>query len=362
MTEFKRLTIGILGGGQLAQMMALAGIPMGFHFRVFDPSPKACAQICAEHVCAEYDDEDALEKFSEGLEVVTYEFENVPTDALDFLEKRVPIHPNRAALKISQDRLLEKEFFKKLLLPVGKFWQIDSAENLAHALEECPEGILKTRRFGYDGKGQMRLNGGDADKIWKEFGEKPAVFEKLIDFDREVSVIAAHNEDGDLEIYPLFENRHKDGILDTTLFPAPNSAKLEKQATFIIKKVMTELKYYGVLAIELFVTGDQLTINEMAPRVHNSGHITTEAAMTSQFENQIRAVMNLPLGSAKKKTEGVMFNIIGSALSNKDYASVPNSTLHLYGKDERDGRKLGHLSVLTEEGQTLEDLAESISS
>ncbi|MDX1973370.1 MAG: 5-(carboxyamino)imidazole ribonucleotide synthase [Candidatus Sumerlaeia bacterium] len=348
--------IGILGGGQLGQMLALAGIPLGLRFRVFDPSPDCCARLCSEHVCAPYEDIESLKRFADGLDLLTYEFENVPTSALDALSSVVDIHPNRRALETSQDRLLEKRFFSGLGIEVAPYFQVDALSDLEQGLNEFEgRGILKTRRFGYDGKGQVRLNREvDTASAWVEFGEKPSVLEAFVPFEREVSMIGARSQSGEIATYPLIENVHRGGILRRSTVPANASDELELQARHILTMAMEALEYRGLLTIEFFVVGEKLVVNEMAPRVHNSGHLTMEAFATSQFEQHLRAVCNYPLGSTRLVRPAVMLNAIGSIPEIQGIASFPEVAYHHYGKENRPGRKVGHVTVLGDTGEEVE--------
>lgn len=339
--------IGILGGGQLGQMLALAGIPLGFRFRVWDPAPDCCARLCAEHVCAEYDDSAALERFVEGLDLVTFEFENVPAETLRAIESRVRVSPSCKALQISQDRLLEKQFFAGLNIPLAEFVEVNSETDLANAMKTLNSpAILKSRRFGYDGKGQLRLQiASDPKTAWSDFGEKPAVLERMLAFEREVSCLAARNADGEIAFYPLFENTHEKGILRRTVVPASTSPELEQQAQNILAQILDELDYCGLLTIEFFIVNGQLIVNEMAPRVHNSGHLTIEAFHTSQFEQHLRAVAGLPLGSTALRSPSVMVNCIGSLPPSEAVLRLPGAAFHDYGKPPRPGRKVGHITL-----------------
>ncbi|MGF1572437.1 MAG: 5-(carboxyamino)imidazole ribonucleotide synthase [Sumerlaeia bacterium] len=346
--------IGILGGGQLGQMLALAGIPLGLKFRVWDPAKDCCARLCAEHICAPYDDPTAIEQFAEGLDLITYEFENVPTQTLAALEKRLPIHPSRKALAVSQDRLAEKDFFYNANIPVTEYYEVNSAEDLALAMGAMKgPSILKSRRFGYDGKGQLRISGDEnpAD-AWAAFGNQAAVLERMLTFEREVSCLGAGNTLHEFACYPLFENVHQHGILKRTTTPAAVSPKLEKQAQEILAYTLKELDYFGLLTIEFFVVEGKLVVNEMAPRVHNSGHLTLEAFPTSQFEQHLRAICGLPLGNVELRSPAVMINCIGKLPPLNAVLKIPRAAYHDYGKLPRDGRKVGHITLTAD---TLED-------
>ena len=342
------MTIGILGGGQLGYMLALAGYPLGLHFRFLDPSPQAPVGRIAHRVTAEYSDRDALEKFAHGLELVTYEFENVPVEAARFLAKHVPVYPPPEALEAAQDRLNEKSLFKKLGIATTSFAEVNGAGDVDAAVKKIGlPAVLKTRRMGYDGKGQWVLRTReDVEFVKREFPTTPLLLERFIAFQRELSVLAARSRSGETAFYPLVENHHRGGILRLTVAPAPNlSAKLQQAAEVAARRVMEDLNYVGVLAIEFFECGGELVANEMAPRVHNSGHWSIEGAATSQFENHLRAVMGLPLGSTATLGVSAMLNLIGEVPEPAEVAAIPDAHLHLYGKSLRPGRKVGHVTL-----------------
>jgi 5-(carboxyamino)imidazole ribonucleotide synthase len=342
------VTIGILGGGQLGYMLALAGYPLGLHFRFLDPSPEAPVGRIAARVTVPFDDRKALEKFASGLELVTYEFENVPVESARFLEKFVPVLPSTAALEVAQDRLTEKQLFQKLGIPTTDYITPKVGEELEPLLKKLGYPvIIKTRRLGYDGKGQWILRNAEGLALAKEELPKvPLILERFVPFTRELSVVAARSRSGEVAIYPLVENHHREGILRLSLAPAANlSAAIQKAAEEAARSVLEELKYVGVLAIEFFEHDGQLLANEMAPRVHNSGHWTIEGAVTSQFENHLRAVVGLPLGSTAPIGSSAMVNLIGELPETRDVLRVTGAHLHLYGKTARPGRKLGHLTV-----------------
>ncbi len=350
------MTIGILGGGQLGYMLALAGYPLGLHFRFLDPSPEAPVGRIAARVTVPFDDRKALERFASGLELMTYEFENVPVESARFLEKFVPVLPPPTALEAAQDRLIEKQLFQKLDIPTTEFVAPKIGEDLEPLLKKRGYPvIIKTRRLGYDGKGQWILRNPDGLAAAKEELPKvPLILEKFVPFTRELSVLAARSRSGEIAIYPLVENHHREGILRLSIAPAPNvEPATQKAAEDAARRVLEELKYVGVLAIELFEHDGKIMANEMAPRVHNSGHWTIEGAVTSQFENHLRAVMGLPLGSTAATGCSAMLNLIGELPETRDVLQVPNAHLHLYGKSPRPGRKLGHVTV---RGSTMENL------
>ena len=342
------MTIGILGGGQLGYMLALAGYPLGLHFRFLDPSPEAPVGRIAQRVTADYTDEAALEKFASGLELVTYEFENVPVEAARFLAERVPVYPPPAALEAAQDRLAEKSLFRKLGIATTEFAPVSNAAEFDAALKTIGlPAVLKTSRMGYDGKGQWILR--TAEDVAKAKSELPAVqliLERFVPFTRELSVLAVRSRTGESAIYPLVENHHRSGILRLSLAPAPRlEPDIQRAAERAAHRILESLKYVGVLAIEFFEHQGELLANEMAPRVHNSGHWTIEGAVTSQFESHLRAVLGLPLGSTGPAGHCAMLNLIGDLPESAEVLAVPDAHLHLYGKSPRPGRKLGHVTL-----------------
>jgi 5-(carboxyamino)imidazole ribonucleotide synthase len=359
------VTIGILGGGQLGYMLALAGYPLGFRFRFLDPSPEAPVGRIAQRVTADFDDQAALEKFAAGLELVTYEFENVPVEATKFLAERVPVFPAPATLEIAQDRLKEKGLFHKLGIAATAFEPVHHFQWLERAAAKIGfPAVLKTSRFGYDGKGQWVLRSiADVAELKGQLSEDltqsahangvktatdtaPFILERFVSFTRELSILGVRARNGEIAFYPLVENRHHGGILRLSLAPAPGlDAGLQRQAEDIARKVLESLEYVGVLAIEFFECQGRLLANEMAPRVHNSGHWTIEGAVTSQFENHLRAVLNLPLGCTKALGFAAMLNLIGETPETAEVLAIPGAHLHLYGKAARPGRKLGHITL-----------------
>jgi 5-(carboxyamino)imidazole ribonucleotide synthase len=342
------VSIGILGGGQLGYMLALAGYPLGMRFRFLDPSPEAPVGRIAPRVTGDYSDRGALDKFAHGLEVVTYEFENVPVDALHFLAKKVAIFPPPGALEAAQDRLREKQLFEKMGIATTEFASVPAASDLDQALKRLGlPAVVKTRRMGYDGKGQWTLKTAEDVKIAKEgLPRLPIIVERFVPFTRELSVIAVRGKRGEIAFYPLVENHHRNGILRLSLAPAPNvSPQIQQAAEDAARKVLEALNYVGVLAIEFFERDGELLTNEMAPRVHNSGHWTIEGAVTSQFENHLRAISGLPLGSTATIGASAMINLIGEVPDSAKGLAIPSAHLHLYGKEARPGRKLGHVTL-----------------
>ena len=358
------MTIGILGGGQLGYMLALAGYPLGLHFRFLDPSPEAPVGRIATRITAPYDDHSALKKFAAGLELVTYEFENVPVEAARFLAERVPVLPPPAALEAAQDRLNEKHLFQELGIATTEFAAVANQDALDAAVKQIGlPAILKTCRMGYDGKGQWILRSAEdvarakselpaATASGKHSGAEPAqqaapfLLERLVPFTRELSVLAVRGRDGETAAYPLVENHHRGGILRLSLAPAPQLDRaVQNAAEDAARRVLDALQYVGVLAIEFFEHEGRLLANEMAPRVHNSGHWTIEGAVTSQFENHLRAVVGLPLGSTSAIGCSAMLNLIGDVPDSAEVLAVRDAHLHLYGKSARTGRKLGHVTL-----------------
>jgi 5-(carboxyamino)imidazole ribonucleotide synthase len=345
-------TIGILGGGQLGRMTALAAARLGFRTHVFCPEHDSpAAQVTAVSTVAAYDDEEALAAFADDVDVVTFEFENVPDTAAEFLAAQKPTRPTPRVLHIAQQRLREKDFLSSIGVPVTRYLPVADAAALPEAVARLGRPcILKSARFGYDGKGQVRL-AADADlaDAWTRMGGAIGILEAEVDFAIEASVIIARGIDGKSALYPPVENRHKNHILDETIAPARLSQPTARQAEQIAERIATELRLVGLLAVEMFVANDGgVLVNELAPRPHNSGHWTIDACATSQFEQFVRAVCGLPLGSTAHHSEAVMTNLIGDAAGRwRDILADPEAKLHLYGKTEaRPGRKMGHVTRL----------------
>jgi 5-(carboxyamino)imidazole ribonucleotide synthase len=342
------MTVGILGGGQLGRMLALAGIPWGLQFRVLEPAREAATDPVADRVAGEYEDFAALADFVRGLDVVTYEFENVPVATTRWLAERVPVYPPPAALEVAQDRFHEKSFFTRTGIPVPPFRAVDTRTDLETAVAEIGlPAVLKTRRFGYDGKGQEVVRGAaDVAAAWQRLGGRPLILEQFVPFDHELSILAVRGLDGAIRFYPLVENHHRQGILFRSQASAICvSGALQALAERYAANALAALDYVGVLAIEFFAEGERLLANEMAPRVHNSGHWTIEGAETSQFENHLRAVLGWPLGQTAPFGVSAMYNLIGTVPNPADVLAVDGVHLHLYGKSPRPGRKLGHVTV-----------------
>ena len=342
------MNLGILGGGQLGRMIALAGYPLGVRATVLEPgSGSSAAQVCG-HVAGEFDDLQALYKLAQASDAVTFEFENVPVESARWLAERVPVFPPARALEVSQERLAEKQFFASLGIPTPPFAPVETEADFRAAVANVGlPAVLKTRRFGYDGKGQAVIRTpAEADAAWQKLGGRPLILEGFVPFDRELSLIAARGRDGQIVIYPLIENAHIDGILHRSVAPAPNlGEELSERAAEFATRVLTELDYVGVLTIEWFQDGPRLLANEMAPRIHNSGHWTIEGALTSQFENHVRAVCGLPLGRADAVGWSAMYNFIGDVPPAATVLADPDAHLHLYGKSARPGRKVGHVTL-----------------
>ena len=345
-------TIGIIGGGQLGRMLSVAASRLGFKSHIFEPgaNPPA-AQVADVVTTAGYDDAAALKAFAESVDVITYEFENIPTEALDIVEAIRPVRPCREALRVSQDRLVEKAFLTDLGLKTAPFAAVDDAEDLAEAIAAIGlPAILKTRRFGYDGKGQARImTADDAEQALADMAGAPSILEGFVDFSHEVSVIAARGVDGEVACFDPGENVHKDGILSTTTVPARLTASQRTDAVLLAAQILNRLKYVGVMGVELFVTPKGLIVNEIAPRAHNSGHWTQNGCAVDQFEQHIRAVTGWPLGDGGRHSDVVMENLIGDDMDRvPEIAKEPNAALHLYGKAEvKAGRKMGHVNRVT---------------
>jgi 5-(carboxyamino)imidazole ribonucleotide synthase len=341
-------TIGVLGAGQLARMLALAGIPLGFKFLYVDPSHSSPASLLGEQIVAPFEDATALQKLADSSDLITYEFENIPVSVVRKLAQTRSVFPPPIALESSQDRLLEKQFFNQHGIDTAPFYPVDDQPSLEQAIAvlKLPL-ILKTRRFGYDGKGQFLVKSlEDAITAFNQLGQKGIIAEGFVKFDRELSCIAVRGIDGATFFYPLIENFHHAGILRLSLAPAQvHAADLNLQASAQVGRILQALDYVGILAVEFFEKEGKLIANEMAPRVHNSGHWTIEGAETSQFENHIRAVAGLPLGDPKPRGFSAMINLIGSMPDATKVLQIPGAHLHDYGKEPRAGRKLGHLTI-----------------
>ena len=344
-------TVGILGGGQLARMLALSGAPLGLRFLVMDTEADACAGQFAPLLVGDYRDETALAEFASRVDVATFDFENVPSESAEWLAARVPVFPNPRALAVAQDRLVEKNLFRSLGIPVGDYAAVDSLAGLQAEVERIGGAcILKTRRLGYDGKGQFRIkSAADIEAAWQALGAQAEsvglIVEAFIPFQRELSVVAVRGRDGEFRTWPLTENWHVDGVLSASLAPAAIEGSLAAQAFAHAGKLAEALDYVGVFALELFCKDGEWLANEMAPRVHNSGHWTIEGAETSQFENHLRAVLGLPLGDTRMLGHACMLNWIGEMPDRNAVLAEASGHWHDYGKLPRSGRKVGHATL-----------------
>ena len=366
MSERRQPVLGILGGGQLARMLAIAGAPLGVQTLVVDGTADACAGQVAPLVVADWHDQAALGEFARKVDAVTFDFENVPADTAHWLAERVAVFPNPRALAVAQDRLAEKTLFRDCGLATPEFVPVDTRADLDRALTVTgAPAILKTRRLGYDGKGQFRLRTAeDADAAWAALGTQAAahglILEAFVPFERELSVLAVRGRDGDFRTWPLTRNWHTDGVLSLSLAPAPDIDTLQPHATALARTLAERLDYVGVFALELFVKDGELLGNEMAPRVHNSGHWTIEGAHTSQFENHVRAVLGLPLGDTGARGASLMFNWIGALPDPAPVLHTVDGHWHDYGKQARPGRKVGHATVCAPDASTLVERAEAL--
>lgn len=347
-------TIGILGAGQLARMLAQAGKPMGLEFIFLDPAEDACAAEFGEHICAQWDDQDALIQLGQRCDVVTFDFENVPEASATLIESLCPVFPPPRALFQSQDRWREKTMMKDLKIPVAPFAKVGSRVDLLAAVETIGlPCVLKTRRFGYDGKGQAVLRfQEDMERAWQALGDHELICEDFVRFDAECSIIAARGKDGETVFWPLTQNLHREGVLSISAAPAFDQS-MQRRAEALILRLLEHLDYVGVMALELFLKDGELLANEFAPRVHNSGHWTMDGAHTSQFENHLRAICGLPLGDTQNKARSVMFNLLGEMPACVDQQPTNPTGLagvhwHDYRKTPRAGRKIGHVTVTAE--------------
>ena len=349
-------TIGIIGGGQLGRMTAVAAAELGFKTHIFTPEQNSPASEVAEQTTvAPYDDEDALKEFAAGVDVITFEFENVPAASVKLLAGLKPVRPGWQCLEIAQDRIREKTFAESLGIKTAPWAGVNGADELNAAIKTIgTPAILKTTRLGYDGKGQVRINpGDDAKQAWAELGSDAAILEGFVDFQMEVSVICARSIDGSIKSFDVVQNHHINGILGTTIAPADISDELSARAIETAEKIATAMELVGLLAVEMFIgPGGDILVNEMAPRPHNSGHWTQDGCTTSQFEQFVRAVCGLSLGSPERHSDAVMKNLIGADANDwEKIIADPENKLHLYGKSEaRPGRKMGHVNRLYKKG------------
>ena len=345
------MSLGIVGGGQLARMLILAGARLGLRFKVYDPSPDACAGQLAPLTCGAFADANALMAFARDLDVLTFDFENVPASTLSALETQINISPNPRALAMTQDRLSEKQAFSALGIPIAPYAAVASADELRAAIDALGvPGILKTRTLGYDGKGQARiLRAEDAQQTWENLALAPCVYESIVPFTRELSIVAVRSQNGaagsDFCAYPLVQNIHSSGILAVSIAPAQHAEALNKLAIGYARQVAEAFDYVGTFALEFFELNGALVLNEMAPRVHNSGHWSIEGAECSQFENHVRAIAGLPLGSTAVRQPSVMLNWIGEMPPANPHLKIQGLAWHDYGKSARVGRKVGHATI-----------------
>ncbi len=342
--------LGVMGGGQLGRMLAMAAARLGVRTRVFDPSAEACAGDVAELVVGAYDNEGALARFCEGLDAATVEFENVPIDAVTFVQDRVPFYPNARSIAQAQDRLHEREAFRKAGLQTPRDGAVTNEQEIEVALRAMGSpAILKSRRFGYDGKGQAWIREpSDVPGAWERIGQRAALLDEAVSFQRELSLVMVRGRTGEVRHYAATENVHVDGILHTSRAPAEVDASALNNLRQSVEAMLSSLDYVGVVAVEVFDCNGQYLVNEFAPRVHNSGHWTIEGAVTSQFENHVRAVMGLPLGSTDSRGHAGMVNLIGTVGEFKQQLACEGAQFHAYGKLPRDGRKVGHVTVCAE--------------
>jgi 5-(carboxyamino)imidazole ribonucleotide synthase len=340
------MKLAILGGGQLARMLSLSAHTLGIQTICLDPSPEACAKEVTKVITAPLTDEKALDQLLENADCVTIETENIPLSCVEYVTQSRTFYPSVKALAVSQDRLLEKSFLNSLSIPTAAFFEVNSKESLEQAYSELGLSILKTRRLGYDGKGQCVLKSqADLERGWQSLRDQELILEKFIPFEFEVSLIGVRNKEKQISFYPLVRNYHKDGILRWSETPV-DKLGLQKEAEGIVTSILTALDYVGILSVEFFYDGNQLLVNEMAPRVHNSGHWTMEGAYTSQFENHLRAIFDLPIGSTEAIGYSFMLNCIGDMPAIKECLSIPGAHYHKYGKAARPNRKLGHVTLV----------------
>jgi 5-(carboxyamino)imidazole ribonucleotide synthase len=356
-------TVGVLGGGQLGRMLGLAGVRLGIDLCFLEPAEEPPAASTGRHLCAAYDDENALDELAALCDVVTYEFENVPAESARRVATRTPVFPSVDALEVSQDRLAEKEMLEKAGVPVSPYEPVMSQGELERALERIGlPAVVKTRRLGYDGKGQTVVRDpAEAARVFEDLGRKPLIVEGFVPFTRELSLIAVRGLDGTIACYPLVENHHRDGILRTSLAPAPETPEsLRRQAESFAKDIVEGLGYVGVIAVEMFQVDGELLANEIAPRVHNSGHWTIEGATCSQFENHLRAILGLPLGSTEARGCCAMVNLIGEVPPLRSLLDVGGAHVHVYGKRPRPERKVGHVSICVADPAARDRLVDAV--
>ncbi len=355
------INVGILGGGQLAQMLAQAGEPLGMKFKFICPDESACAAQYGEQICKAYDDESAHKELMDWADVITYEFENIPTQMVAKLEQTSTLYPPSSALATAGDRINEKTMFNSLGIQTARYAAIDNLSDLQRAVVEIGvPSILKTRSDGYDGKGQVVIRDDtDLDSAWNHLLGVPCILESMVNFDREVSIIAARKPNGEIAFYPLTENHHREGILRLSL--CLDQEPLQAKAQSMVQKIAEHLDYVGVIALELFQAGDELLANEIAPRVHNSGHWTQDGTQCSQFENHLRAISDMPLLQPELLAPTAMVNLIATLPEAEDINRHSTARPHIYGKSERPGRKIGHVNMLAKPDAVPEFNAELVS-
>ncbi|MFY7962980.1 MAG: 5-(carboxyamino)imidazole ribonucleotide synthase [Elsteraceae bacterium] len=348
--------IGVLGGGQLGRMTALAAASLGFRTHVYsEHADDPAAQVATAHTAGDFNDMDALARFAAEVDVVTYEFENIPVEPVQWLAERLPVRPSPRVLRISQDRLREKDFLGRLKIPTTFYRAVNAFPQLINALGVVGKpAVLKSTRMGYDGKGQVAIDDAtDPSLAWRQIGATVGILERFVDFEYEASVLVARRPSGEVSVYEPVRNLHRHHILAETHVPAPMSAALSQEARRIAASIAEALELEGLLCVEMFVTRNgELVVNELAPRPHNSGHWTMDACVTSQFEQTVRAICDLPLGSTERLADAVMLNLIGDDVHQwRSHLDNPRAKLHLYGKREaRPGRKMGHVTILTPRG------------
>ncbi len=354
------MKVGILGGGQLARMIALAGYPLGLEFIILDPSKDAGATGLGEHLLGQYDDRELLTQLAEKADVVTYEFENVPAEVAEFLAQHTKVYPAPNALAIAQDRQQEKDFFHQLNIPTANYAIVNCLEDLQQAMDTINyPAILKSCRMGYDGKGQVVIKTPEQlTEAWGLMSGVASIVESFVSFNREVSIIAARRPSGEVVFYPLSENKHEKGILRVSECKANDG--LQQQAESLVARLLDALDYVGVIALELFDVNGELLANEFAPRVHNSGHWTIEGAETSQFENHLRAILDMPLGSTKARGLSGMVNFIGGTPVINSILEIGHAHYHLYDKSSRKGRKVAHATVRSDDVENYTNTIQSL--
>ena len=351
------MRVGVLGGGQLGRMLALAGYQLGLEFRFFDPNSGAPVGQIGELIAADYGDRGALERFLADVDIVTYEFESIPISTVEYVAERARVSPPVGALRTAQDRLLEKEMFVSLGVPTPLFAPVDTLNDLRSAISSIGlPVVLKTRRMGYDGKGQVVIrDASSVESAFEQLGGRGLLVEQFVVFQHELSVIGVRDPEGREVFYPPIENVHRDGILRKSVSPAPSvTPEIAAQGIDYCRRLLDRLEYVGVLALELFACDGSLLANEMAPRVHNSGHWTIEGAETSQFENHLRAILSLPLGATTPRGRSMMLNVIGHIPERESVLAVEGAHLHLYGKAPTEKRKVGHVTLVTQSEAGLE--------